>query len=167
MSSPLSIVTQLPWCPLPAPRAPREEFCVPAIGDAFHKFHAFVFAIRADGVRNRTLETSVFTILPDVFIGSRKIPPALYNTMDSSVRKVGYDLDGWGLIPDCGRCFSLRYHCVQTGAYPTFCPLYTQSHISAHTIIRWCLEVGAEFMLKFRRALHSKDTALDDVFHPV
>lgn len=68
--------------------------------------------------------TSVFTILADVFIGSRERPPALYNPVDSSVSSAGFDLDGWGLIPDCGRGFSLRHYCVQTGAHPTFYPTY-------------------------------------------
>ena len=44
------IVAQLPWRPYPA--LYRKNSLWPAIGDAFHEFHAFVFAIRAVGARN-------------------------------------------------------------------------------------------------------------------
>jgi len=47
------IVAQLPWSPYPA--LCRKNSLWPTIGDAFHEFHAFVFAIRAVGARNWTL----------------------------------------------------------------------------------------------------------------
>jgi hypothetical protein len=97
-------VTQLPWCPHPAlcgknSVSPPLVTLSTSFTLSFSQFVLMGFVIKPY-VHTRT---SVFTIWR-MFVGSLEIPPALYNPVDSSVSGVGRDLDGWGLIPVCGRC---------------------------------------------------------------